>query len=104
MVANDGIHQLVHELVRIESELLHRPVRVAAAGVQVRNGVILRGLGGDLGEKVLDFERAQLFVLFEFDIVHGISPFGFSSRKRATYDSSMMTTMPQMVSSVLPTA
>ena len=39
------------------------PVRVAATGVQVGDGLLLRRLQGHLGEEVLDLEGAELLVL-----------------------------------------
>src|SRR2546423_1623945 len=130
VIADDGIRQLVHELVGVEAELLHRPrdhflqegrsrhvvvlfqpvlkaasdalclghaaharrqvehpltlshrklpeqeervarrgrnpVRVAATGVQVGEGIFLRRLRSQLGDEILDLERAQFFVLLK---------------------------------------
>src|SRR5262249_37921570 len=47
------------------------PVRIAAARIEVRDRRGARGLGGGLGEKVLDLERAETFVLLKLEDVHG---------------------------------
>ena len=170
VVADDRIHQLVHELVGVEAELLHRPRHHRAAGtarpacrrassatpragrrcpralgmpptpggrsstrllsvmancpsrknasrgsVATQFGLprpafryderrFLRRLRRHLGEEVLDLERAELLVLLEVQIVHGFLLASSGIGQCAAHDSSMMMTMPQIVSSVLPTA
>jgi hypothetical protein len=87
------------------ARLGRNPVRVAATGVEVRDRRFLADFDATLARKVLDLERAQFFVFLECHVVHRTTPGkGSDNRSCAAHDISMMMTMPQIVSRVLPTA
>ena len=61
------------ELAEEEERFARRggdPVRVAAAGVEIRDGRCLGSLAGRLREEVLDLERAQALVFPKLHDVH----------------------------------
>ena len=75
------------------------PVRVTSAGIQKGKIGLRSRPPADLDQFVLDFERIQRLVFAEADGFHGCSP-----ECQVCQVSSITTTIPQMVSSVFPTA